>query len=288
MKKLLISTDFSAYAAHAASYGYALAKQIKADITLCNAFIVPAEIPQAGVVVWPMETYNMVLKSSADGLKQLKIDLESKYHSGYTPVVSLVNEMGTLTDVVKSLVDSHPIDLVVMGTHGSSGLSTVILGNHSKRMINESAKPLLLVPFTAPVKPVKKIAYATDFKHPEKDLLTIYRLIPFAKELDAEILLTHVLNGTHQSPTFKKWLDNMLTDVSNKADYPKIYYRLIKNSEPECGLDWLCEHGQVDILAMLHHKQGFLHNLLYGSHTQKMAEHITIPLLVFPEKWKEV
>jgi nucleotide-binding universal stress UspA family protein len=282
MKKLLIPTDFSANATHAAEYGYALAKQIKAGVMLCNAFIVPAEMPQAGVIVWPMEEYDTIIKASADQLKELKADLESKYHSGYTPVISLVNEMGGLTDVVDDIIDTHTIDLIIMGTHGSTGLSTIILGNHSKKMINESKKPLLLVPFTAAVKPVR-IAYATDFKHPENDLLTIYKLIPFAKQLNAEILLTHVVDETHQSSVFKKWLDNMLTDLSNKADYPNIYYRLIKSRGPESGLDWLCEHGQVDMLAMLHHKHSFLDNLLNYSYTQKMAGHITIPMLVFTE-----
>ncbi len=283
MKKLLISTDFSENAAHAAAYGYALAKQIKANVMLCNAFVVPAEIPQAGVIVWPMEEYDTIIKASADELKELKARLESQYHSGYMPTISLVNEMGGLIDVVDDIIDNHNIDLIVMGTHGNSGLSTIMLGNHSKKMINKSIKPLLLVPVTAAIKPVKKIAYATDFKNPESDLIAIYKLIPFAKQLNAEILLTHVINETHQSPTFKKWLDNVLTELSNKADYPNIYYRLIKNQEPERGLNWLCEHGQVDVLAMLHHEHSFLDNLLNGSYTQKVAGHISIPLLVFPE-----
>lgn len=283
MKKLLISTDFSGNATHAAEYGYALAKQIKANVMLCNAFTVPAEMPQAGVIVWPMEEYDTIIKASADQLKELKTDLESKYHSGYTPVISLVNEMGALNDVIDDIVDSHTVDLIIMGTHGNTGLSTIMLGNHSRKMIDESKTPLLLVPFKAAVKPLKKIAYATDFKHPENDLLTIYKLLPFAKQLNAEILLTHVVDETHQSDAFKKWLDNVLTDLSNKADYPNIYYRLIKSRGPESGLDWLCEHGQVDLLVMLHHKHSFLDSLLNTSYTKRMAGHITIPLLVFPE-----
>jgi nucleotide-binding universal stress UspA family protein len=283
MKKLLIPTDFSANATHATAYGYALAKQIKADVMLCNAFIVPTEMPQAGVIVWPMEEYDTIIKASADKLKEQKAELQSKYRSGYTPVISLVNEMGTLTNVVDDIVNNHTIDLIIIGTHGNTGLSTILLGNHSKKMINELKKPLLLVPFKANIKPVKKIAYASDFKHPENDLSTIYKLIPFAKKLNAEILLTHVIDETYQSPALKKWVDNMLTDLSNKADYPNIYYRLIKSRGPESGLDWLCEHGQVDVLAMLHYKHSFFDNLLKGSHTQKMADHITIPLLVYAQ-----
>ena len=65
MKKILIATDFSANAAHAAKYGYAIASQIKADVVLCNAFIVPAEVPQAGMLVWPQLEYDELVESSA-------------------------------------------------------------------------------------------------------------------------------------------------------------------------------------------------------------------------------
>ncbi len=70
MKTVLISTDFSNIATHAAEYGYNLAKQIKADVILCNAVIVPAEIPQAGVVVWPMEEYSVLMEESAGELQK--------------------------------------------------------------------------------------------------------------------------------------------------------------------------------------------------------------------------
>lgn len=283
MNTLLIATDFSDNATHAAHYGYALAKQLSANVMLCNAFMVPAAVPQAAMVVWPMEDYDTLIQSSADELKTLKAGLESDYTTGYKPVISLVNEMGQLTTMVNDIIGNHNIEMIVMGTHGSSILSTLLLGNHSQKMIDGATKPLLLVPASAKKNAVKKIAYATDFKHPESDLEAVYKLILLAKQLKAEILLTHVMDETHQSPTFKKWMDDVLTDLSNKADYPNIYYRIIKNNNPEGGLDWLTEHGQVDILAMLHHPHSFLEKLLKGSYTQKMASHINIPLLVFPD-----
>jgi len=285
MKKILIVTDFSTNATHAAEYGYNLASRLKANIVIGNAFIVPAEVPQAGVVAWPMEEYDMVAKDTVDELQQLKTQLEKKDNAGYKPLISLANETGSVTDVVYALIKHYGIDLVVMGTHGSSGLSTLLLGNHCFKMIDAAIKPLLLVPAEAKIAPVKKIAYATDFKHPQDDLAAIYALIQFAKSLvGAEILLTHVYNEKHHSPQFQKWLDNLLVDLSNKADYPNIYYRVIKNSKPENGLDWLCKYGQVDMLAMLHRPHNFFDTLLKGSHTKRMANHISIPLLVFPGK----
>jgi nucleotide-binding universal stress UspA family protein len=281
MKTLLIPTDFSPNAKHAVEYGYKLAKQIKANVVLCNAVVVPAEIPQAGFIAWPMEEYDVLIDESTEGLKKLKADLAHD-KDAFTPLISCFNEVGTTADVVNGLIAIKNIDLVLMGTHGSDGLSSFLFGNHTRILIDTITKPLLLVPPQAPAAPIKKIAFAADFKQPEKDLESIYELIPLARALNAEILLTHIYDGKDQSPEFHKWITNFLTDLSNKADYPHIYYRLVRNDYAEEGLDWLCKHGQIDMLATVHRPHTFFDSILKGSYTQKMASHIKIPLLVFP------
>jgi nucleotide-binding universal stress UspA family protein len=283
MKTLLISTDFSDIATHAAEYGYNLAKQIKADVILCNAVIVPAEIPQAGVVVWPMEEYNVLMEESYKELISLKKHLENTASKdSFRPLTKIINETGILKDVVNVIVADHKVDMLIMGTHGASGFSHFLLGDHSRKMIDGTIKPLLVIPPTAKTTQIKKIAFATDFKQPEEDLRAIYNLIPFARLLNAEILLTHVFNEKQHTPQFQEWLKHFLNDISNKANYPHIYYRMIKNSNTENGLDWLCEFGHLDMLAMVHRKHNFFDNFLKGSHTKKMADQITVPLMVIP------
>ncbi|OKS86850.1 universal stress protein [Mucilaginibacter polytrichastri] len=282
MKTLLIATDFSANARHAADYGYNLAKHIKANVLLCNAVMVPSEIPQAGGVVWPAEEYDLLMDDSAEGLKQLRKHLEHKdYTAGFHPAITCTNSAGTVTDVVNNIISTHEIEMVVSGTHGSSSLSQFLLGNHSKAIINGVQKPVLLIPHMAVIEPVKKIAFAVDFEAPEKDVENIYALIPLAKRLNAEILITHVYKEKYEAPAFKQWIGELLTQISNKANYPNIYYRVIKSENTENGLNWLCAHGQIDMLAMIHRPHNFFENIFEGSHTQKMAGHINIPLLVF-------
>jgi nucleotide-binding universal stress UspA family protein len=283
MKTILIPTDFSENANHAAEYGYHLARQIKADVILCNAMIIPAEVPQAGVMIWPMEEYNVLMEDSRQELKHLKKHLEKTGEDeGLKPEINCIHEAGIVGDVINSVISQNKIDLVVIGTHGSKGISQFILGDHSHDMINSTGKPLLIVPPGADFKPIKKIAFATDLAQLDNNLKAIYALISLAKMLNAEILLTHVFNEKSNSSKLQKWFTDLLTELSNNADYPYIYYRQIKNSNPEAGLDWLCEHGQIDMLAMLHRPHGFFDNIMKGSHTQKMASHIGIPLLVFP------
>lgn len=284
MKNLLIATDFSENARHAAFYGYKLAKQLKVNIVLCNAFIVPAEIPQAGIIVWPEYEYEELAKDYRHSLNELKGQLHADDKEGqFSPLIHCVNEIGTVLGLVNELVSTKDIGITVMGTHGNTGLGTLLMGNHSRTMIEQTTVPLLLVPYSAPIRQVKKVAFTTDFQNLEKDLEAIHALIPILKLLNAELLITHVHDGKTQKPAFKKFIDSFLVDLSNTANFPNIYYRMIKQNSTERGLDWLCEHGQVDMLAMVHRKHSLLNTIIKGSHTQKMANHINVPLLVIPE-----
>jgi nucleotide-binding universal stress UspA family protein len=283
MKTILFATDFSANARHAAEYGYSLAKQIKANIILCNAVIVPAEMPQSGLVVWPLEESEMLLMDSKKELQHLKTHLESADHEqGFKPGITCISESGIMTNVVQSVISDHLVDLVVIGTHGSSVLSHFLLGNHSSNMIDTTTKPLMLISPETPVLPVKKIAFATDFTHMESDLECLYHLISLAKLLGAEILLTHIHSEQQQAPELRKKIDHFMVQVSNKANYPHIYYRGLKNSHLETGLSWLCEHGQIDMLVMIHRPHSFFYKLLKSSHCEKMAGHTAVPLLIYP------
>jgi nucleotide-binding universal stress UspA family protein len=285
MKTILFPTDFSENAKHAIRYGYYLSRQIKADIVLCNAVIIPAEAPQAGLVVWPMEESDTLLKDSTAELVKLKSFIEkSRNKSGFQPAIRFTNQSGILTDVVNQIIAHEKIDLVIIGTHGSSGLTTLLLGNHSRSMIDGVNSPLLLIPPAAKLSPVKKIAFATDFKNPEEDIKSIAALADLAKPLTAEILLTHIYENADKSPEFEQWIKQFVRELPAKIDFSKIKYTMYKSNGAQSGLEWLCDNGDIDILAMMHRSHTFIDSLFRGSQTQKIAGQIPIPLLVFPEK----
>jgi nucleotide-binding universal stress UspA family protein len=282
MKTILIPIDFSANAEHAAVYGHNLAKQLSYNVVLCNAVTVPAETPHAGMVTWPMEEYDILMNGSVDDLNELKNKLiEKSKDDEFNPDINCISDVGYVTEVVNEIADGQKVDMVVMGAHGSNGLNQFLLGNHARGMIDAVAKPLLLVPNTAVVTPIKKIAFATDFNKIDADLKFIYELIPLAKTLNAEILITHVYSDKDDHAKYEKAMARFITELSNKADYPNIYYRIVTNDSAEAGLDWICEHGQIDILAMVHRPHNFFDNLLKGSHTKRMSNRIGVPLLVF-------
>ncbi|TWJ00662.1 nucleotide-binding universal stress UspA family protein [Mucilaginibacter frigoritolerans] len=282
MKTLLLTTDFSESSKQAVQYGYDMARQIEANVLLCSAMIVPAEIPQSSFVCWPPDEFDNLIEDCKTDLDQLKKELESTVPpESYKPKVICISKAGRVSDVIKGITENLTIDLIVLGTHKGGVLSGLLVENHTNTLIDNSNQPLLLVKPGTVYKQIRKIAFATEFKNIDNDLNTIYRLIEIAKPLNAKILLTHITNYRDQTDILKKRISDCLIELSNKADYPNIYYRLIDNKNIEDGLEWLCGRSQVDILAMAHKSRNLFAELFERSHTKKMADLSTVPLLIF-------
>jgi len=277
MKPLLLLTDFSESGNHAVEYGYHLAKLLKANVTLCNA----VDLAESANMLWPAEAYDSIVSDSGELLEKLKKHLERTDHTaGFHPQISCENKAGRLIDVVDALRENEDFYMVVIGAH-RKGFARFLLENHSKSMIDTLTCPLLIVPREAVLGDIKKIAFATDFTDHKRDLDRIYNLIPMAERLAAKILLVHVQET--EIKHIKKAEEALLTEISNKANYPHIFYACIENGDAEEGLCHLCASQQVDMLVMLHRSRDFFETVFNRSHTHKVAAKVTVPLMVVPE-----
>jgi nucleotide-binding universal stress UspA family protein len=287
MKTILVPTDFSAPANNAARYALHLAKSMKTGIRLCSAISVPAEAPMAPQVAWPLEDYTSIknfttaqLELSVEKLEQKLEEQAEGLPPGYQPAIGYSSEVGSVTEVIRNVMGEQKMSLVVMGMSGAGGLSRLFLGSNSRELIEKANFPIILIPADFIYKPIKKIAFATDLS--KGDIEVIHSLAGMARYFNAEILVSHVTDEKYESPEEKQAIDNFLSEVSDKVNYPKIYYRHVRSIDVDQGLNWLYEHSQIDMLAMVHRPHHFLSKLIRGSYTQRLAKHITIPLLVFP------
>jgi len=285
MKTILVPTDFFPAAENAARYALHLAKGMQTGIKLCNAFLVPLETPMASQVVWPLEDYTSVKYETTEELKifaEKLMEQEKVFNDAesYHPVVEYLSEVGPVADVVADIVEEEKLPLVVMGMSGAGLVSRFILGSSSRKMIEKARFPVLLVPAKFVFNGIKKIAFATDLS--KADIDVINSISGLAKSFNAEILIAHITDETYDKHEHQHKVDAFLSDITGKIDYPKIYYRHIKSMDVDHGLDWLTEHGQIDILAMVHRQHSIIDRIFAGSHTQKLARHIKLPLLVFP------
>ncbi|GGI26472.1 universal stress protein [Pedobacter mendelii] len=281
MKNLLVLTDFSLHAKHAAEYAYALCKKIKADMILCNAVIVPAEMPQAGLIIWPMEETNTLEDASMAELEKLKLHLKKADQSHeHKPKIGVLNQSGYLQDVVEGVVADQLTDFIVMGTHGE-GFESFMFGNHTRNMIDLLGVPLLLIPSKTRIAPFKNIYFATDFSDTHADSAFLRQLIPLASSFKAEIFIVHISTPKNVAKDISEKTKLMMIELSSDLGYPGIHYiRMNQENELE-GLNKLMVKRPMDLLVVVHREKSFLRGLLNGSLSQKLAKELDFPMLIF-------
>ncbi|WP_222539133.1 universal stress protein [Pedobacter polysacchareus] len=291
MKKIIIPTDFSVPAENAARYALALAKKLKADILLCNAFKVPAEAPMASQVAWPLMDYAEIkeeVNSDLDVMvKSLTDPSCSLEEEEYCPNLDYESGVGSVSEVVAELAKKEKADLLVMGIAGASGLTQFILGSNSKEMIEKATVPLLLVPYEAEFKKIRKIAFATDLNL--EDLQVLEFLLSLASPLNAHITIVHITNKEvdAQSKVQEK-IDAFFNKIKPIIKSSGIKYEYVWNIDVDHGLQWLAGQEDVDLIAIAHREHNLLGKIFKGSHTQKLSRHTKIPLLVFSPKYMEI
>ena len=283
MKKILVPIDYSPCADKAVHYAIQIAKKINASVHLCHSLMAPELIPMAGLVVWPVEDYSHIKEDAYKVLKSYleKTNENEELNKSDLPPITYSSDMGTVKDMVATIAASEKIDLVVMGASGAGNMERFFLGSNSRDVVEKTSVPVLLIPKEATYTAIKKIAFATDLS--ESDLNSIQTLARLFCLFDPEILLTHVSGepSDFHDPTTKA--NKFLNRVTCNINYAKIYYRHLTEADVNKGLKWITEHGQIDMLAMIHRQTGLFSRLLTGSHTQKMAKLTSLPLLVLPE-----
>ncbi|EHQ26814.1 universal stress protein [Mucilaginibacter paludis] len=288
MKTILVPTDFSPAADNAARYALNLARYMHADVKLCSAINEKAKTRITEQLVWPHDDYSSVKETTDQELRILakRLSLEQSLKNEpasvavFEPNLTYCCKAGSVMDAVRDLVTDEKITMVVMGLWGATGINSFFAGSVSQDMIDKASFPLLLMPGKAQFTSLRSIAFATDLS--EEDIEVIHSLASLAREFNAEILIVHVMDGKHHNKEYQQKVSNFLSGISDKVDYPHIYYRDVKSTDVDKGLSWIVEHRQIQMIAMVHRKHDLLDRIFKESYTKNLAKHTEIPLLVFP------
>lgn len=137
-KKILIAVDDSPVAEKVALEGFLLGKQLNAEMALISVADIAFVIAEGGVT--PREMTEMI----KDDLKKVQKMLIKNIFKEQK-VWSFIEE-GTPADMIKKTCDEWEASLIVIGTHGRTGLSHILMGSVAERVIRHSPVPVLVVP----------------------------------------------------------------------------------------------------------------------------------------------
>ena len=142
-KKILVPLDGSPEAECVIPHLETIAKTGVKDIELISV-VEPIEIPTRGRIAL-----------SEDDLKQITLELKSETHKYLDQVAKRLTRAGIKVHPIiltgkpaESLInyiDSNDIDLVIMATHGRSGITRLFWGSIAEKVLRSVNVPVLLV-----------------------------------------------------------------------------------------------------------------------------------------------
>ncbi len=148
VKRILFPTDFSESAEHAKTYACDLANRFDAQLhTIHIIHNAALEVPDFGMgLAFPAYVEN--LPKQRQELIQAALESLKK---GMAEITSLEKEVifevqfGMPFTSILEYATKHEIDMIVLGTHGRTGLSHVLLGSVAERVIQRASCPVLTV-----------------------------------------------------------------------------------------------------------------------------------------------
>jgi nucleotide-binding universal stress UspA family protein len=155
INKILIAIDDSAYAEHAAEYGFDIARKFNAAVGVVN-IIEPVMLPQISasadpIMGMPMQGTGMeemelldIQKSQSENI----VDRTIKKFARGMPVTHFT-EYGSTADGIIKCSGEFKASLIVIGTHNRSGFDRLLMGSVAEHVVRHSQVPVLVVPMSS-------------------------------------------------------------------------------------------------------------------------------------------
>lgn len=135
--KILIAVDNSTFSNTAARKGFDLARQLRADVALVFVVNKAKVIHNADSGILPEEAMTMLHREAEKTLHEIA--------SWHLDVKTFMPEAVPAEGIIQTAQD-WGADLIVMGTHGRTGLKHLLLGGVAEHVIRHSKIPTLVVP----------------------------------------------------------------------------------------------------------------------------------------------
>ena len=139
LKRILVPIDFSECSRKAIEYGVAFAGEFKSEILCLHAIEIPYGTGEAGIVL-ETEAFNKRLREEAE--QQAVVFLQNQAAS---PSQECAIKLGTPYREIIRMADEREIDLIIVGTHGRSGIRHFLLGSTAERVVRHAHCPVLVV-----------------------------------------------------------------------------------------------------------------------------------------------
>jgi nucleotide-binding universal stress UspA family protein len=297
VQNVLVTTDFSGQSLPAVRYALALGRKTGASVTLLHVVETASSLSGMEAVVLARTD------SEVATLARAKLEaLADKTTKGDSEVTTVVRTGKPFHEIALA-AGERAVDMIVIATHGHTGLKRVWLGSTAERVVRHAPCPVLTVPTrelpkrTGLVSPfrLKRMLVPIDFSNLSKDALPYATLL--AKQFGAELILFHVVQwfpidrllgaemiSQTMVPAIKEAetnLECMAAEVS-KSTGVKVS-AVVSEGTPHEAICQAAKSLGADLVVLTTHGYTGLKHAWLGSTAERVVRHASCPVLAVRE-----
>ncbi len=291
--RVLCPVDFSDTSRKALRFAGAIATWYEAVLHVVHIIPDVDATAAATASVMPAEAIAQTRAAANAALRRFTDDADLS-----APIAGLCVRIGQAVEgIVEYATDMKP-DLIVMGTHGRSGLSQVLIGSTAERVVLRAPCPVMTIPrdageVTSPaLVQFKRILCACDFS-PASEHASRYA-VALAQENQAQVTLLHVIETLSEEDALAAADQRVIEYVEGRKQDALAALRKLA-AQDLCEACKTCErvefgspaHTILRVASDMHAALivmgaqgcGSIGRKLYGSATQTVLRRATCPVL---------
>jgi len=285
-KHLLVPVDFSEFSDKASEYALFLAKQFCARITLLHVMVIfKADVDEKE----HLESYEEMLKATEEKReKKLQQHCENGKKRD-VEIDSVLTRGISAADAILDHATKGDYDLIVMGTHGRTGIKRWMAGSATEKVVHHSPLPVLTVHKDIKRLSLQNILIPDDFSDYSQQAVRqgktlaedfgarctfLYSVTQREHEIYYNISSNPILEANPQlENTIKKNLIERSGMNEDKADY------VVMEGKPYKTIVQYAEENDMDMIVMATRGLGALAHMLMGSNAERVVRTATCPVL---------
>ncbi len=275
--KILVPTDFSEQATFALDFSAELAHLFKAQIHLIH-IVEYAPGSTADITgINPVEHFDSrYLMQLLDGAKGRMEEISAKARYSNIEMTYDVSVGNAFTGITNTITEME-VDLIVMGSKGSSGLAALFIGSNTEKVVRNAACPVVTIKNHTSVHDIKEILFATDLEdYAEK---AIHQLKVLQEKLGAHLHLLKI--NTIKDTAVDAAFLHRLKLLANQCGLTNYSVHVIYDKVEELGIKDFATQNDIDMIALVTHgRSGFL-QLLSASVAEDLVNHASKPVWTY-------
>ncbi len=269
VKHIVIPTDFSDIANYAIDAGFKMSRFHRAKTTLLHVSDrLPAGFSDKTTIA---QDHKDIYGEITSRIKALAAE-----HDAGNNHVGMLVKGGKFIHSLKDAVSEAGGDLIVMGSHGSSGINELLIGSNTQRVIRTLKTCALVVKNPIADVDFRNIVFSSSFKEEEQPAFN--RFMKMFEESDGVIHLLSINTLGYQSLSAAMARANMYEFIK---PYPHHRFELHIYPQQwiEPGIRAFATKIDADLVAIVNTNPSPLRRIFAGSTVESLINHSDLPIL---------